>query len=77
MPDTGPILAALYSVAVLIVLVLLIYAILVFVARMLARVLPATTPQSDPGLDALRIRFANGEIDEIEYDRLRVFLQRR
>ena len=77
MPDTAPIFAALYSVAVLVVLVLLAYAIIVFAARMLARVLRDTTPRPDPGLDALRIRFSNGEIDEIEYERLRTFLQRR
>ena len=77
MPDNLSIFDVLSSVAVLIVLALLVYAVIVFVVRMLARVLPATSRRPDPGLDALRIRFANGEIDEIEYERLRVFLQRR
>jgi uncharacterized membrane protein len=77
MPDNLSIFEVLYSVAALIVLALLVYAIIVFVVRMLARVLPGTSVRPDPGLDALRIRFANGEIDEIEYERLRVFLQRR
>jgi uncharacterized membrane protein len=77
MPDNLSIFEVVFSVAVLIVLVLLVYAIIVFVVRMVARVLPATSPHPDPGLDALRIRFANGGIDEIEYERLRVFLQRR
>jgi uncharacterized membrane protein len=77
MPDNLSIFEVLSSVAVLIVLALLVYAVIVFVVRMLARVLPATSPRPDPGLDALRIRFANGEIDEIEYQRLRAFLQRR
>ncbi len=30
----------------------------------------------DPAIDALRARFAAGEIDEAEYDRLRSVLQR-
>jgi uncharacterized membrane protein len=77
MPDHLSIFEVLYGVAVLIVLALLVYAVIVFVARTLARVLPATSPRPDPGLDALRIRFANGEVDEIEYERLRAFLQRR
>jgi uncharacterized membrane protein len=77
MPDTSSVFDFLYSIAVLLVLVLLAYAIIVFVARTLARVLPGQTGQRDPGLDALRVRFANGEIDEIEYERLRIFLQRR
>ena len=31
---------------------------------------------SDPALDALRTRFANGDIDEIEFESLRSVLQR-
>ena len=36
---------------------------------------PAGFP-SDPALDALRTRFANGDIDEIEFESLRSVLQR-
>jgi uncharacterized membrane protein len=32
-------------------------------------------PTSDPALDALRVRLANGEIDDREYERLRTLLQ--
>jgi uncharacterized membrane protein len=38
--------------------------------------LPAATPARDPALDALRTRLAQGEIDELEYHRLRSILQR-
>ena len=33
------------------------------------------SPTSDPALDALRVRLANGEIDDREYERLRTVLQ--
>jgi uncharacterized membrane protein len=52
------------------------YAIIVLLARVLHRSLPATTPPRDPALDALRTRLATGEIDEAEYERLRSVLQR-
>ena len=76
MAETGPILATLSSLTVLIVLVLLLYAIVGLVARSLARVLPAPL-RRDPGPDASPSRFANGKIDAIEYERLRISLQRR
>lgn len=31
----------------------------------------------DPAMDTLRTRFASGEIDETEYERLRSIMQRR
>jgi uncharacterized membrane protein len=37
----------------------------------------AATPPRDPATDALRTRFARGEIDEVEFERLRSVLQRR
>ena len=33
------------------------------------------SPTSDAALDALRVRLANGEIDDREYERLRTVLQ--
>jgi uncharacterized membrane protein len=37
---------------------------------------PALEPRRDPAMDTLRDRFASGEIDEAEYERLRSVLQR-
>jgi uncharacterized membrane protein len=37
--------------------------------------MPPTTPPRDPALDALRTRLAQGEIDELEFRRLRSILQ--
>jgi uncharacterized membrane protein len=67
----------LYAIAVFGVFVLLAYAVIVLIARTLYRFMPATTPPRDPALDALRTRFAAGEIDEAEFERLRSVLQRR
>jgi Predicted membrane protein len=36
---------------------------------------PTATPERDPAMDVLRQRFAKGEIDEVEYKRLRSALQ--
>jgi uncharacterized membrane protein len=57
------------------VFALAVYAMIVLAARVLHRVLPASTPPRDPALDDLRSRFARGEIDEAEYRHLRSVLQ--
>jgi uncharacterized membrane protein len=71
MPDVAPFLTLAYSIAVVLVLALLAYALIVGVARVLHRFMPATTPPRDPALDVLRTRLAKGEISEIEFERLR------
>lgn len=72
--DARGLLEFLYVVAVFGVFVLLAYAVIVLIARTLHRFMPATSPPRDPALDALRTRFATGEIDEAEFERLRSFL---
>jgi uncharacterized membrane protein len=52
--------------------VLLYIAIIVVIGRIVVRFLR----RPDPAMDALRTRFANGDIDELEYERLRSVLQR-
>jgi uncharacterized membrane protein len=56
--------------------VTIVAATVVVVARAVRRKTPATTSSRDPAMDTLRTRFANGEIDEPEYERLRSTLQR-
>lgn len=78
MPSVSPIesiLTLAYAIVVVIALVLLMYALVVLVARVLHRFMPATPGGRDPALDALRTRFASGEIDEVEYRHLRSVLQ--
>jgi Predicted membrane protein (DUF2078). len=75
MPSVG-ILGLVYPIAAFLLIVLFCYAAIVFVARTLHHVMPATTPPRDPALDALRTRLAQGEIDEAEFQRLRSILQR-
>ena len=55
-------------------MILVPYAAIVLLARDLHRVMPATTTPRDPALDALRVRFANGDIDQVEVERLRSVL---
>jgi uncharacterized membrane protein len=53
-----------------------LYAVIVLVARLLHRFMPATSPGRDPAMDTLRSRFAAGDIDEVEFERLRSALHR-
>jgi uncharacterized membrane protein len=75
LPDVSQLVAPLLGLAALVFTALLFYVLIVVVARTLHRFMPATTPPRDPALDALRTRLASGEIDELEYQRLRSILQ--
>jgi len=77
MPDIDGLPILLTQVAGFFAIVLLVYAMIVLVARTLHRFMPATSPPRDPAMDALRTRLANGEIDETEFQRLRSILQSR
>ena len=70
MPGPGPVellviaaIAAMFALPIVLVVALL-------------RRRDARPPRPDPALDALRTRFADGDIDEAEYERLRRTLQR-
>jgi uncharacterized membrane protein len=76
-PDVSQLLAPLLGLVLLVAIALLFYVLIVVVARTMHRFMPAATPPRDPALDALRTRLANGEIDELEYQRLRSILQSR
>jgi uncharacterized membrane protein len=77
MPDIDGLPILLTQVAGFFAVVLLVYAMIVLLARTLHRFMPATTPPRDPAMDALRTRLANGEIDESEFQRLRSILHSR
>ena len=68
MPSPGPL-----ELLIIVVIGLMVVAPIILVARL---VLTRSQPRPDPALDVLRTRFANGEIDEVEYERLRSALQR-
>jgi uncharacterized membrane protein len=64
-----------------IIIVLVIFAMFVAVAYVLviglARLVHRDdTTKRDPAIDALRTRFANGDIDQAEFERLRSVLHR-
>jgi uncharacterized membrane protein len=74
MPGVGPIeliLSLAIAVIWLAVLGLLGYALIVLARKFLHRSNSAKTPPRDPAVEAARVRFARGEIDEYEYERLR------
>ncbi len=52
--------------------ILVYIVVIVLIGRLIVRALR----RPDPALDALRTRFASGDIDEAEYERLRSVLQR-
>jgi uncharacterized membrane protein len=72
MPTPG-----LVEILPIVIIAAMFIAPVVWVVRMWARQGSGrqATP-SDPALDALRTRFANGDIDQTEYERLRSVLQR-
>ena len=74
MPNVGPIEVGL-TIGWIVVVVLLLYALVVGLARIARRLVPASSSPRDPALDELRTRLASGEIDEREYQRLRSILQ--
>jgi uncharacterized membrane protein len=71
----GGLAALLLTVLVIVGIALVFAAIVVVAARALRRLGPAS-PERDPALDVARSRFARGEIDEVEFERLRSVLQR-
>lgn len=75
MPTPGPL-----EILIILVIVALFVAPILVVVAVLRRGRDNTRPgavPADPALDALRTRFASGDIDDIEYERLRSVLQRR
>ena len=74
MPTPGP-LEYIIAIGAIVFIVIVSYALIVGVARGLHRLMPATTPPRDPAMDALRTRLANGEIDDVEFQRRRSVLQ--
>jgi uncharacterized membrane protein len=74
MPSPGP-LEYILVIGAIVFVVVVSYALIVGVARGLHRFMPATTPPRDPAMDALRTRLATGEIDDVEFQRLRSVLQ--
>jgi uncharacterized membrane protein len=57
-------------------MVLIPAAVIILVVRALRGDGTAPTPPDDPAMDTARARFASGEIDEAEFERLRSALQR-
>ena len=84
MPNIG-IAEILVIVALSALLIVLPVAVLLLVARLWGQSrrpsaggLPRSGPAPrDPAIDAIRTRFAKGDIDQAEYERLRSVLQRR
>ena len=73
MPNVGP-LELIIILAIIAIFVVPIVLIVSFARRGRPSVVE-TAPARGPALDALRTRFASGEIDEAEYQRLRATLQ--
>ena len=78
MPTVGPLeytLTFAYGLVAIMIVIVFLYALIVLAARVLHRVLPATSPARIPALATLRERFASGEIDEAEYRHQQSVLQ--
>ena len=73
MPNIGPSEIVVFLV-ILAMFVAIGYVLIVGLVRVMHR--GDTGPRADPAIDALRTRFANGDIDQAEYERLRSVLQR-
>jgi putative membrane protein len=71
MPGVGPI-EFLVTMAITVFWVVVVTVPVVLVLRAVRNAFR----RPDPAIDALRTRFANGDIDEAEYERLRRTLQR-
>jgi len=72
MPGPGPF-ELVIVVALIVLAALVVYTLIVGFVRMVGR---PSAPRRDPALDTLRTRFASGDIDEAEYERLRSALLR-
>jgi len=77
MPDAEGLVRLMTGIGVFLVIGLFFYALIVLIARTMHRFMPPTSPPRDPAMDALRTRLATGEIDEVEFERLRSILQGR
>lgn len=77
MPTPGPLELVIILVIVALVVLVPIALILAIVRRGRGGATDPSAFPGDPALDALRTRLANGDIDEIEFERLRSVLQRR
>lgn len=68
MPTPGP----LEVIVILLILALVVLPVVVIfiVVRGLQSNRQTAAPDRDPAMDALRTRFARGEIDEVEFQRL-------
>ena len=73
MPDIGP-REILVILVILAMIVAIAFVLIVGLTRLVHRGEASTT--RDPAIDALRTRFANGDIDQAEFERLRSVLQR-
>jgi uncharacterized membrane protein len=62
-------------IVVLIALLIVVVPVIVIARAAAGRNAPAA-PERDPAIEAIRSRYANGEIDEVEYQRLRSTLLR-
>lgn len=71
MPTVGPAEVLLTGLPTLFWIVLVV-ALVVGIGRLVVR----RVRREDPAMDALRSRYARGEIDDAEYERLRTTLQR-
>ena len=63
-------------VVIAVILAMLVVPTVLVIALLRRRQDPTVGPRRDPAMDTLRDRFASGDIDEAEYERLRSVLQR-
>lgn len=77
MPTPGPLELVITLIIFAMLVLVPIALILAIVRRGRGGSTDASAFAGDPALDVLRTRLAHGEIDEIEFERLRSVLQRR
>jgi uncharacterized membrane protein len=63
-------------VVIAVILAMFVVPTLLVITLLRRRPDPPVAPNRDPAMDRLRDRFASGDIDEAEYERLRSVLQR-